>query len=187
MALKVGQLFASLALNTQQFNTNLAGAKAGLKNFALEIAGSMGIATTSWAAFSAAAVMAAGGVGLYSGKLAGDVEQVNMAFETLLGNAEAAKEMTASLRKMGAQTPFEFQDLTKATQTLLAFGFTAEEIIPTLTSVGDAVSGLNMGAAGMDQVARVLGQIKAVGTLQGSDAIQLAHAGITAYQYVATK
>jgi phage tail tape-measure protein len=85
--------------------------------------------------------------------------------------------MVASLQSFAARTPFELTDVEKATQRLLAFGFSAKSVIPTLTAVGNASSGLNLGAEGFDRVITALGQIRAKGRLQGDEALQLMEAG----------
>jgi hypothetical protein len=52
--------------------------------------------------------------------------------------------MVANLQKFAKDTPFEF-GTSKQAQQLLAFGFAAKSVIPTLTAVGNAASGLNLG------------------------------------------
>jgi len=73
------------------------------------------------------------------------MEQAKIGFETMLGSASGAETFIAQLSKMAADTPFEFPQLQQAAQKFLAFGFSAKEIIPDLTAVGNAASGLGLG------------------------------------------
>jgi tape measure domain-containing protein len=57
-------------------------------------------------------------------------------------------------------------------------------VIPSLTAVGNAASGLGLGAEGMDRVVTALGQIKMKGRVQGDEMLQLAEAGINANAYL---
>jgi tape measure domain-containing protein len=139
-----------------------------------------GFARTGTLALGAATVGVAG----YAVKSAASLEQVSMSFETLLHSAGAARTMVASLQKFAAQTPFEMPDVERGAQKLLAFGFAAKSVIPSMTAVGNAVSGLNLGPEGFDRVITALGQIRMKGRVQGDEMLQLAEAGINANAYL---
>ncbi|KEJ91137.1 tape measure protein [Synergistes jonesii] len=124
------------------------------------------------------------GAGVASIKLAANVEQTKMAFETLLGSAEKADAMVRKLTDFAAKTPFQLPGVTKSTQQLLAYGFTAESVIPMLTSVGDAVSGLGGDDEMMQSVIRALGQMKAKAKVSAEEMKQLGEQGINAWQYL---
>lgn len=113
-------------------------------------------------------------------KTAADLEQSQIGFETMLGSAEKANTFLAQIKKTAAQTPFELPGLTQASQRLLAFGFEAKDVIPTLTTLGDAASGLGLGAEGLDRIVTAVGQIQAKGKVQGEELLQLTEAGIPA-------
>ena len=110
------------------------------------------------------------------------MEQNSIAFETFLGSADAAKVFFQDLQKMAADTPFELPQLTDASKKMLAFGFAAKDVIPTLTAVGDAVAGLGGSQEMIQRVTIAIGQMKAKGRVQGDELLQLAEAGIPAYQ-----
>lgn len=124
------------------------------------------------------------GAGVASIKLAANMEQTKMAFETLLGSAEKADAMVRKLTDFAAKTPFQLPGVTKSTQQLLAYGFTAESVIPMLTSVGDAVSGLGGDDEMMQSVIRALGQMKAKAKVSAEEMKQLGEQGINAWQYL---
>lgn len=137
------------------------------------------------AAMTALATGAVASAGAYMVKLAGDFQNVQVALTNMLGSAEKAQSLIADLQQFAATTPFEFQGLAKASQKLLAFGFTAEQLIPTLTAVGDAAAGLGAGAEGVDRITLALGQMAAKGRVQSDEMLQLTEAGIPAWKMLA--
>lgn len=126
---------------------------------------------------------AAAGVGLV--KLAGDAEQAQVAFTTLLGSADKAKSFLVDLNQFAANTPFELTGLQESSKRLLAFGFQAQQIIPMMTAIGDAVGSLGGGADVLDGVVTALGQIQAKGKLSAEEMAQIAERGIPAWQFLA--
>ncbi len=139
--------------------------------------------------FGAAGALGLGAVGVAVGAVGFQFnamkEQAQIAFETMLGSGEKATAFLNDLQQFAAKTPFEFPDLVSASQKLLAMGFTAEEVVPTLTAIGDAVAGLGGGPAQIDQVTRALGQMKAKGKASAEEMLQLTEAGIPAWQFLA--
>lgn len=123
--------------------------------------------------------------GAFAVSTASAAETSEMAFTTMLGSAEAARDMLDELASFAAHTPFELSGLTTATQQLLAYGFTAEDIIPMLTAVGDATAALGTGQAGIESVTRALGQMQTRGKVTAEEMLQLTEAGIPAWEYLA--
>lgn len=119
--------------------------------------------------------------------MAGQLEQSQTAFSTMLGSAEKAQAFLKDLAQFAANTPFEFIGLQDAARKLIAFGFDARDIIPIMRAVGDAVAGLGGGAAEVDRVARALGQIQAKGKASAEEMLQLAEMGIPAWDILAKK
>lgn len=126
-----------------------------------------GVAATKWALDTASAA-----------------EQADIALSTMLG-PEKAQQMLSDLADFARTTPFEMSGLTSATQKLLAYGFAAEDVIPLLTSVGNATAGLGAGQEGIDAVTRALGQMQAKGKVMSEEMLQLTEVGIPAWQYLA--
>jgi len=112
-------------------------------------------------------------------------QQAMIGLETMLGGAENALGFMNELKAFAASTPFELPGLIKSSQKLLAFGFTAESIIPMLTSIGDAVSALGGGEAEINRVTMAMGQMKAKGKVQAEEMMQLAELGIPAWDMLA--
>ena len=112
-------------------------------------------------------------------------ENSQLAFETMLGSTEKATEFLSKLQTFAESTPFELPGLIDASQKMLAFGFTAEKILPTLTAIGDAVSGLGGSPEKLQRVITAIGQIQAKGKVQAQEMLQLAEAGIPAWEMLA--
>lgn len=123
--------------------------------------------------------------GAFAIKTASAAETSEIAFTTMLGSAEAAETMMGQLADFAASTPFELTGLTSATQQLLAYGFTAEDVIPMLTAVGDATAALGTGQTGIEAVTRALGQMQTRGKVSAEEMLQLTEAGIPAWEYLA--
>lgn len=134
--------------------------------------------------FAALSAFAALGAGLAAGASTGiryqaQIEQLEIAFGTLLKSQEKAAEYVDYLEDKGAATPFEVADLATASQTLLGFNFSLAETKRLLDAAGDASSALGRGNQGLQSLALIFGQINAKGRLQGDELLQLAEAGIS--------
>lgn len=140
---------------------------------------------------AAHALMAAGAAMVDAGKravmLAGELEQSKVAFTTMLGSAAKADAFIRDLTSFAANTPFELRGLQDSAKKLLAFGFDARDIIPIMTSVGNAVSGLGGGKDVLDGVTLALGQMGAKGKASAEEMGQLAERGVPAWQFLADK
>lgn len=112
-------------------------------------------------------------------------EQAQIAFTTILGSGAKARAFLGELQQFAAKTPFEFPDLTRASQKLLAMGFEAKQIIPIMTDVGNAVAGVGGSAADIEGVVTVLGQIQAKGRLMAEEMNQLAERNVFSWRALA--
>lgn len=119
-----------------------------------------------------------GGIGL-GVKLAADAEQAEVAFTTMLGSAERAREMMADLTQFAAETPFELPGLVAAGKSLVAFGTEQSQVIPELRMLGDIASGIG---APLDELAQLYGKARIQGRLFAEDVNQLTGRGIPVIQ-----
>lgn len=103
-------------------------------------------------------------------KVTGEIETLATQFEVLTGSAGMANKAIADLQQFAANTPFQFAELAKAQQGLLAFGFTLDESQERLKVLGDvaAASGANIG-----ELSTIYGQVAAAGKLTGERLLQL--------------
>lgn len=102
-------------------------------------------------------------------------EQAEVAFGVILGSTDKATKLIGELQQFAATTPFEFPELQAATKSLLSFGVTSEEIVPTLTKIGDIASGLNIPVG---DLAQIYGKMRVQGRLFADDMNQLQGRGI---------
>lgn len=164
-------------------------ATSGIKGFA-DKCNKMTGALSAIAAVQLGSVFAgmAGGIlnmGIASVQAAAQMRQYEIAFQTMLKSAEAGTQMLRDLQQFAAETPFDVPGVVSAGQQLMAFGFKAEEIIPMLTNLGDAASGLGLGTEGVSRLAYALGQMQTSGKLNAQDMMQLTSAGISAWDMLA--
>lgn len=110
-------------------------------------------------------------------KLAADLEQTQIAFEVLLKSATAAKEMIADVRKFAATTPFNNKELIASARSLLAYGVSADQVLPTMRMLGDvsAAFGKNLP---IDHLTFLYGTAFAQQRLYAKDVQQFTQAGI---------
>ena len=121
------------------------------------------------------AVSGAFGAAVLSGvKYNSQMEPSITSFGTMLGSAEEATKLVNNLKEMGAKTPFETSDLAKASQTLLAFGTSAEDLLPTLQMLGDVSQG---NKERFDSLTLAFAQVGSAGKLSGQDLLQFVNAG----------
>jgi tape measure domain-containing protein len=116
---------------------------------------------------------------------AAQIESVSTSFETLTGSAGRASKLLAEVRDFATKTPFEFPDLARSTQRLLAFGVGADQVIPTLRSIGNAAASIGGGVAEVDRISLALGQITAKGKASTEELQQIGELGIPALKILA--
>lgn len=180
----VAELLIKIGADTSDLRKELNAAKRQLKT----TFGTEGMELSSKALQGIGALGAAlAGLGAYAVKAGGELQNVQVAMTNLLGSAGKAESFIKELQDFAAHTPFEFNDVAKASQKFLAFGFTAEQIIPTLTAVGDAAAGVGAGQEGMNRLTLALGQIAAKGKLSSEEMMQITELGIPAWQLLADK
>ena len=109
-------------------------------------------------------------------KQAGDFEQVEIAFETMLGSAEAAKELLDGLKEDARRTPFTLPGILDAGKRLLAMGIEADRLRDTIKILGDVTAGV--GIDKLPNLVLALGQVKAAAKLRGSELRQFTEAGV---------
>lgn len=121
--------------------------------------------------------VAAGGGALINklANAAGQMEQLDIAFTTMLGSADKSKALLADIADFAAKTPFELPQIQAGSKALLAFGIEAEKVIPTMRSIGDVAAGVG---TPIEELAVIFGKAKASGQLFAEDINQLTERGI---------
>lgn len=119
-----------------------------------------------------------GGIGdLASNAIQGaiSIEQLEIAFTTMLGSGEKAKDLIGEITEAAKKTPFELPQLQTGAKNLLAFGFAQKEIIPTLMKVGNVASGVG---ANFEELSQLYGTFRVQNKIFTQDLRQLTARGI---------
>lgn len=114
-------------------------------------------------------------------------QNTQVALTTLLGTEQAAKSFLSTILDFAKTTPYAFTDLTTQAQKLITYGFQTEQIVPILTAVGDAATGMGKGVQGIDNIVRALGQINTKGRLQSEELLQLSENGVNGLKILANQ
>jgi len=112
------------------------------------------------------------------------LEVFQRSLETLTGNAEAARDVFDELYEFDTSTTFSWPSLTKATTLLAAFNVESQDLIPTLSRLGDISAAVNMN---IDELAEIYGKAKVQGRLFMEDINQLSGRGIPIVQELAAQ
>lgn len=180
-----------VANDVKNVDSNTKKATSSVKSFTVQCS-KMSSAINAIAAIQIGGVFSsmAGGLlnmGISSIQAAAQMRQYEIAFQTMLKSAEGGTQMLRELQQFAADTPFDVPGVVSAGQQLMAFGFKAKEVIPMLTSLGDAAAGLGLGSEGVSRLAYALGQMQTSGKLNAQDMMQLTSAGIAAWDMLAEK
>lgn len=124
--------------------------------------------------------------GLTAGKtLAAARETTKLSFTTLLGSEDAADSFLADVLQTANTTPFLYDDLVGISKTLLSFGTAVEDVIPTLTTVGDAGAAMGLSTADIGTVATYLGRMKSSDKATLEYLNPLNERGFSVFQWIA--
>ncbi len=121
-------------------------------------------------------------IGKKSIELAAGFEKAKVSWGVLMGDVAKGNEVFSQLQSFAAKTPLSFQSVETAARTLSGFGVEAENLIPTLSKLGDISLGDNQK---LQQLALVFGQVKAQGRAMTQDLYQFVNAGVPIFQMLA--
>lgn len=162
MALKVRDIFVSLGFDVDQRTLN--DLDRSLVNIQRSVKGMTFL-------FAGASIALGGFL-----KVAGDFEQTEIAFETMLGSAEKAKELLDGLKEDARKTPFTLPGILDAGKRLLAMGIKADRLRDTIKILGDVTAGV--GIDKLPQLVLAFGQVSAATKLRGQEIRQFTEAGV---------
>ena len=74
----------------------------------------------------------------------GEMQQLDVAFTTMLGDARQADTLMQQLVQTAATTPFGLTDVANGAKQLLAYGLAADQVNNTLIRLGDIAAGLSI-------------------------------------------
>lgn len=109
------------------------------------------------------------------GKTRGEFQQLEVAFETMLGSEERSSKLMNELVNTAAHTPFDLKGIADGAKQLLAYGFAAEEVNDTLVMLGNVASGLSIP---LNDIVYLYGTTMTQGRLMTKDLYQFMGRGI---------
>ena len=74
----------------------------------------------------------------------GEFQQLEVAFNTMLGSKEKANALMGQLVELAATTPFDLKGVASGAKQLLAYGLEAEKVTDTMRRLGDIAAGLGL-------------------------------------------
>lgn len=77
-------------------------------------------------------------------RVRGEFQQLEVAFNTMLGSKEKADALMSQLVRTAAITPFDLQGVANGAKQLLAYGMAAENVNDMLMRLGDIAAGLSI-------------------------------------------
>lgn len=162
--MEVERLIVRVVADTTQYLTSIAAVQARLVAFATT-------ATTL--------------VITHAMKMAGELEQVSIAFEVMTGSAEKAGQMIKSLQNFGLATPFSQREVIKQGQALAAYGVQVDAILPSLKALGELTAAAGGGTDRFQRLAYAYGEVLNNQRIFSTEMRQFASAGVNMWQAVA--
>lgn len=166
MAQKLATAYVEVTADGKQLEKDMRNIRSGVMDNVKQLGAALG----SLGLGAAAAGLIKQTVGM-----AGAAEQTAAAYEIILKDMDQAKALLKDIEDMAATTPFESGDLKQGGRALLAFGATAEEIVPTMRMLGDLAAG---SGSNIQEIIRVFNKTRSVGKLTGETFEQFAERGI---------
>lgn len=112
----------------------------------------------------------------------GEMQQLNIAFTTMLKSQEKADALMSGLKTFATDTPFGLMDSAKGAKQLLAYGTQAENIVGDLKMLGNVASGVS---APLGDIVYLYGTLRSQGRAYAVDIRQFAGRGIPIYAELA--
>ena len=134
----------------------------------------------------ASGVALTGIVALGTGALqqASKMQDLRQQFDTLTGSAEKGKGLFMEIQKVASQTPYDSEQLARATSTMLGFGVAQEKVMWSMKMLGDISLG---NGERLQSLSLAFGQVQASGRLMGGDLLQMVNAGFNPLEAIAKR
>lgn len=122
-------------------------------------------------------LVAIAGFGL---KASAQLEQTQIAFNSLLGGVQAGQKAFKELQQFAAVTPFEFPEVAGAAQRFFAFagsvGLSKDNVNDFLTTIGNVASVTGGGSQALNSITLAMGQIASSGKVTLDNLNQISEA-----------
>lgn len=103
----------------------------------------------------------------------GEIESLEKSFGILAGTVQG-KKLFEDIKDFAVKTPMTMPALAKGAQTLLAFNYEAENVMPILRAIGDISMGNEQK---FNSLVLAFSQMSSTGKLMGQDLLQMINAG----------
>lgn len=114
----------------------------------------------------------------------GQFQQLEIAFETMLGNGSKAQELMGQMIDTAAKTPFDLMGVAEGAKQLMAYGVSADKVNDTLVRLGNIASGLSIP---LNDIVYLYGTTMVQGRLYAQDVRQFTGRGIPLVKELAEK
>lgn len=114
----------------------------------------------------------------------GQLQQLEIAFGTMLGSEEKATALMQQMVNTAAKTPFDLMGVAEGAKQLLAYGVSAEKVNDTLVRLGNIASGLSIP---LNDIVYLYGTTMVQGRLYAQDVRQFTGRGIPLVKELAEK
>ncbi|GAB3225737.1 tape measure protein [Spirosoma arcticum] len=111
------------------------------------------------------------------------IDSFKVSLDTMLGSKKASADLYAQLVELAKKTPYTLEEVVEQTTKLKAYNIATEDLIPTITNLGNAAAAV--GKEKLPQITLAYGQIMNMGRLMGAETKQLIEAGIDIYGLLA--
>ena len=105
----------------------------------------------------------------------GQFQQLEIAFETMLGSKSKAHELMQQMEETAAKTPFDLDGVANGAKQLLAYGESADKVNDTMVRLGNIASGLSLP---LNDIVYLYGTTMVQGRLYAADVRQFTGRGI---------
>ncbi len=114
----------------------------------------------------------------------GQFQQLEIAFETMLGSGSKAQKLMGQMIDTAAKTPFDLMGVAEGAKQLMAYGVSADKVNDTLVRLGNIASGLSIP---LNDIVYLYGTTMVQGRLYAQDVRQFTGRGIPLVKELAEK
>lgn len=114
----------------------------------------------------------------------GQFQQLEIAFETMLGSTDKATTLMQQMVDTAAKTPFDLMGVAEGAKQLMAYGVSADKVNDTLVRLGNIASGLSIP---LNDIVYLYGTTMVQGRLYAQDVRQFMGRGIPLVKELAEK
>lgn len=108
-------------------------------------------------------------------KLGAELEDSLVKFEVLLGSEEKAKQLVSDIRVFAKQTPLNSREMNDAAGLLLTNGVEQDQIIPTISMLGDIATASN---SPLKEMGMLYSQVRSKGKVYAEETMHFSERGI---------